>query len=67
MVHSGCTNHMARDLSLFTNMESNDRTSIKLGNGEVVKFAGRGTISIFTPNGVKLIDNVLLVPELDQN
>ncbi|KAL5737052.1 hypothetical protein ACOSQ2_031840 [Xanthoceras sorbifolium] len=66
-IDSGCTNHMARNLSLFTNMDSNDRTSIKLGNGEVVKSAGQGTISIFTPNGVKLIDNVLLVFELDQN
>ncbi|KAL5787692.1 hypothetical protein ACOSP7_004641 [Xanthoceras sorbifolium] len=66
-IDSGCTNHMAWDLSLFTNMESNDRTSIKLGIREVVKFAGRGTISISTPNSVKLIDNVLLVPELDQN
>ncbi|KAL5856336.1 hypothetical protein ACOSQ3_003794 [Xanthoceras sorbifolium] len=55
-IDSGCTNHIARDLSLFTYMDSNDRTSIKLG-----------TISISTPNGVKLIDNVLLVPELDQN
>ncbi|KAL5806642.1 hypothetical protein ACOSQ4_029375 [Xanthoceras sorbifolium] len=55
-IDSGCTNHMTRDLSHFTNMDSNDRTSIKLG-----------TIFISTPNGVKLIDNVLLVPELDQN
>ncbi|KAL5754299.1 hypothetical protein ACOSP7_022519 [Xanthoceras sorbifolium] len=66
-IDSGCTNHMARDLSLFTNMDSNDRTIIKLGNGEVVKSAGQGTISISTPNGVKLINNVLLVPELEQN
>ncbi|KAL5738125.1 hypothetical protein ACOSP7_030886 [Xanthoceras sorbifolium] len=66
-IDSGCTNHIARDLSIFTNMDSNDRTSIKLGNEEVVKFTSRGTIFIFTPNGVKLINNVLLVSELDQN
>ncbi|KAL5833755.1 hypothetical protein ACOSQ3_017429 [Xanthoceras sorbifolium] len=58
-IDSGCINYMARDLRLFTNMDNNDITSIKLGNGKIVKSTGRGTISISTQNGVKLIDNCL--------
>ncbi|TXG46314.1 hypothetical protein EZV62_028194 [Acer yangbiense] len=32
-VDSGCTSHMARDLSLFTSLNRTDRTKVKLGNG----------------------------------
>ncbi|TXG68352.1 hypothetical protein EZV62_003287 [Acer yangbiense] len=58
---------MVWDSSLFTSLDRNDRTKIKLGNGEMVQATGKGTISVHTSKGPKLISDVLLIPELDQN
>ncbi|KAK0570911.1 hypothetical protein LWI29_008332 [Acer saccharum] len=66
-VDSGCTSHMARDSSLFTSLDKTDRTKVKLGNGEMGKVTGRGTFSIHTSKDPKLIHDVLLIPDLDQN
>ncbi|TXG57334.1 hypothetical protein EZV62_018647 [Acer yangbiense] len=66
-VDSGCTSHMVKDSSLFTSLDNTDRTNVKLGNGEMVQATGKGTVSVHTSNGLKLIHDVLLVPELDQN
>ncbi|TXG64879.1 hypothetical protein EZV62_011873 [Acer yangbiense] len=66
-VDSGCTSHMVWDSSLFTSLDRNDRTKIKLGNGEMVQATGKGTIFVHTSKGPKLISDVLLIPELDQN
>ncbi|KAL5751614.1 hypothetical protein ACOSQ2_022121 [Xanthoceras sorbifolium] len=64
-VDSGCTSHMARDSSLFTSLNKTNRTRVKLGNGEIVQAAGRGTVSIHTSKGPKLIHDVLLIPDLE--
>lgn len=40
---------------------------MKLGNGEVVKAKGGGTVSIETKKGIKSISNVLYTLELGQN
>ncbi|TXG68564.1 hypothetical protein EZV62_003499 [Acer yangbiense] len=66
-VDSGYTSHMARDLSLFTSLNRTDRTKVKLGNGQIVQAAGKGIVSIHTNKGPKLIHDVLLIPDLDQN
>ncbi|TXG71060.1 hypothetical protein EZV62_005995 [Acer yangbiense] len=66
-VDSGCTSHMVKDSSLFTSLDSNDRTNVKLGNGEMVQATGKGTVSMQTSKGPKLIHDVLLIPDLDQN
>lgn len=66
-VDSGCTNHMARDTGIFTSLDRAVRTKVKLGNGEIVQARGRGTISVYTSKGPKLIHDVLLIPDLDQN
>ncbi|TXG55930.1 hypothetical protein EZV62_017243 [Acer yangbiense] len=66
-VDSGCTSHMVKDSSLFTSLDNNDRTNVKLENGEMVQATGKGTISVQTSKGPKLIHDVLLIPDLDQN
>ena len=58
---------MARDFNLFSSLDRADRTKVKLGNGQVVHAAGKGTVSIQTSEGAKLISDVLLIPDLDQN
>ncbi|TXG47198.1 hypothetical protein EZV62_026492 [Acer yangbiense] len=66
-VDSGCTSHMAKDESLFSSLNRTDRTRVKLGNGNVVQAAGRGNVLIHTNSGTKVIHDVLLIPDLDQN
>ena len=44
-VDSGCTNHMARDSSLFTCLEKALKTKVKLGNGETAQVEGRDIVS----------------------
>ena len=66
-VDSGCTNHMAKDESLFISLHKPENTKVKLGNGKIVQATGRGTVLIQTVKGPKLIHDVLLIPVLDQN
>nr|KYP32396.1 Copia protein [Cajanus cajan] len=66
-VDSGCTNHMARDSSLFTSLDRAVQTKVKLENGDIVRAEGRGIVSIDTSKGPKFIHDVLFIPNLDQN
>ncbi|TXG65924.1 hypothetical protein EZV62_007199 [Acer yangbiense] len=66
-VDSGCTSHMARDVGMFTTLDRNATTTVKLGNGDMVKAAGKGKVLIQTKSGPKIIDNVLYIPDLAQN
>ena len=59
--------HMAKDASLFNFLNENVKSSIKLGNGEVVQAKGKGAISVNTKRDIKVISNVLYIPELYQN
>ena len=66
-VDSGCTSHMAKDESLFSSLDRNDRTRVKLGNGNVLQASGKGNVLIHTNSGTKVIHDVLFIPDLDQN
>ncbi|GKV36122.1 hypothetical protein SLEP1_g44290 [Rubroshorea leprosula] len=47
-VDSGCTNHMVRDVKLFTKLDRSIQTRVRLGNGYVVQAEGKGNVSIQT-------------------
>ncbi|TXG70326.1 hypothetical protein EZV62_005261 [Acer yangbiense] len=66
-VDSGCISHMARDAGMFTTLDRNATTTVKLGNGDMVKAARKGKVLIQTISGPKIIDNVLYIPDLAQN
>ncbi|TXG51431.1 hypothetical protein EZV62_023955 [Acer yangbiense] len=66
-VDSGCTSHMARDEGMFTTLDRNATTTVKLGNGDFVKAVGKGKVLIQTKSGPKIINNVLYIPDLVQN
>ncbi|GKU93722.1 hypothetical protein SLEP1_g7290 [Rubroshorea leprosula] len=66
-VDSGCTNHMVRDVKLFTKLDRSIRTRVRLGNGYVVQAEGKGNVSIQTKEGIKTITDVLYIPSLSQN
>ncbi|PHU30452.1 Heat shock protein 82 [Capsicum chinense] len=50
----------------FTKLES-AKGSIKLADKTTLEIVGKGTVAIEAPKGTKFIQDVLLVPDLDQN
>ncbi|KAK3006696.1 hypothetical protein RJ639_017590 [Escallonia herrerae] len=64
---SGCSNHMAREKSLFLDKDSTVNTKVKLGNGTIVQAQGKGLIGVQTKQGTRFIRDVLLVPDLEHN
>ncbi|KAJ4710130.1 Retrovirus-related Pol polyprotein from transposon TNT 1-94 [Melia azedarach] len=67
LLDSGCTNHMTSNSEYFSTLDTTIRVPVRLRNEDVIESAGKGTISIPTSKGIKFINDVLLVPNLDQN
>lgn len=63
---SGCTQHMTSKHEYFTKLES-AKGLVKLADKSKLAVVGKGTVAIEAPKGTKFIQDVLLVPELDQN
>ena len=64
LIDSGCTNHMTHDKELFKEWRTTDIKRVRIGNGAV---KGKGTVAITSYKGIKIITDVLFVPEIDQN
>ncbi|XP_038902496.1 uncharacterized protein LOC120089156 [Benincasa hispida] len=64
---SGCTNDMTSDKELFKDLDKSFKSRVKIGNDEYLEVKGKGTVSIESCAGTKLITEVLFVPEIDQN
>src|SRR3990170_102733 len=59
LIDSGCTNHMTHDGKLFTELDRNITSKVKIGNGTHLKVESKGTVAIETNSGFKLISDVL--------
>jgi len=66
-IDSSCTNHMTFDKSLFKTMQPTRITKVRIRNDDYIEAKGKGTISISTNSGTKIISDVLYVPNMDQN
>ncbi|KAM0969390.1 hypothetical protein COP2_018032 [Malus domestica] len=66
-IDSGCSNHMTAHESLLTNIDTTFTGKVKMGNGDIVKATGRGTLIIETKKGRRHIEEVMLVPGLEEN
>lgn len=66
LIDSGCSNHMTFDLELFKEFKEKN-SKVKIGNGAYLEGKGKGTVAIQSHTGLKLISDVLYVPEIDQN
>ncbi|XP_020412646.1 uncharacterized protein LOC109947213 [Prunus persica] len=66
-IDSGCSNHMTGDEGLLVNIQRNLTSKVKMGTGEVVPVAGKGTLVIKIKLGKKHIQGVMLVPGLEEN
>ena len=67
LIDSGCTNHMTYDQGLFRELEKTIVSKVRIGNGEYISTKGKETVAIESLSGLKLIPNVLFVPNIDQN
>ncbi|KAL8117736.1 hypothetical protein AgCh_015569 [Apium graveolens] len=67
LLDSGCSNHMTGDITIFTKIDKSITAEVKMGNGILVQARGKGTICIQTKDGIRYINDVLLIPDLDQN
>ncbi|KAL4362450.1 hypothetical protein GQ457_04G012430 [Hibiscus cannabinus] len=67
LIDSGCTSHMTNDSSIFNKLDSSIKVLVRMGNGAMVKSTGKGTIVVQTKKGTKYINDVLLVPDLNES
>jgi hypothetical protein len=58
---------MTYDRELFRELDEKVLSKVKIGNGAYIEVKGKGTVAIEGPTGLKLISDVLLVPEINQN
>ncbi|XP_062089469.1 uncharacterized protein LOC133796003 [Humulus lupulus] len=63
---SGCSNYMTKNESIFCSLDKS-KTKVKIGNGDFMEAVGKGTIVIDTKKGKRYINDVLLVPNINQN
>ena len=58
---------MTYDQELFKDLDATYNTNVRIGNGEKIAMKGKRTIVIEGCTGLKLIPDVLYVPEINQN
>ncbi|CAL8990723.1 unnamed protein product [Prunus brigantina] len=66
-VDNGCSNHMTGDERLLVDIRRDVTSKVKMGTGETVQVAGKGTLVVETKTGRKHIQEVMLVPGLEEN
>nr|KYP76789.1 Retrovirus-related Pol polyprotein from transposon TNT 1-94 [Cajanus cajan] len=64
---SGCSNHMAKDASIFKDIDESVKVKVRMGNDTIVESKGKGTVMVEMKKGTRLITDVLLVPNLKEN
>jgi len=58
---------MTYDKTLFKYLKSTNISKVRIDNGVYIPAKGKGTIIISTSSGIKIISDVLYVPDIDQN
>jgi hypothetical protein len=58
---------MTNDENLFKQIDKSSVSKVRIGNGDYNPVKGKGIVAIEGNSGIKLISDVLFVPEIDQN
>ncbi|KAI5317605.1 hypothetical protein L3X38_037312 [Prunus dulcis] len=66
-VDSACSNRMTSQESALINIDRTVTCKVKMGTGDLVQATGKGTLVVETQYGKRYINEVLLVPGLDEN
>jgi predicted aspartyl protease len=67
LIDSGCTSHMTYDKELFKRLDRTAISKVRIGNGAYLTVKGKRTVAIKDNTSLKLISDVLYVPEINQN
>ncbi|CAN6706559.1 unnamed protein product [Malus baccata var. baccata] len=66
-VDSACSNHITSQESALINLDRSVTCKVKMGTSDLVQATGKGTLVVETQRGKRYINEVLLVPGLDEN
>ena len=58
---------MSNDQKLFKELDTTFISKVRIGNGAQIAVKGKGTIAIKSCTCIKLVTDVLYVPEIDRN
>ena len=58
---------MTYDQGLFRELDKTTVSKVRIGNGEYISVRGKGNVAIESLSCLKLIPDVLFVPNIDQN
>ena len=58
---------MTHNEKMFKYLDRTFVSKVKIGNGDFVAVHGKGEVAVDTPSGIKLISDVLYVPEISEN
>ena len=58
---------MTYDQELFKELDKTTISKVRIGNGEYISVRGKRIVVIESLSSLKLIPNVLFVPDIDQN
>lgn len=64
---NGCSNHMAKDETIFKSIDKSVKVKVRLENGNVFESKGKGIVTMDTYKDTRLIPDFLLVPTLKEN
>ncbi|KAJ8643914.1 hypothetical protein MRB53_005662 [Persea americana] len=67
LIDSGYTSHMTYNQELFKELDKTAISKVKIRNGASLAVKGKGIVAIEGHTGLKLISNVLYVPDINQN
>ena len=65
LIDSCCSNHMTHNMSMFREWCEITSSKVQVGDGKHIAIKGICTIVIPTYHGIKLIIDVLYVPNID--
>lgn len=66
-IDSACSNHMTSQEENLIDVDRSITCKVKMGSGDLVQSTGKGTLVVETKKGRRYINEVLLVPGLDEN
>ncbi|GJX62092.1 retrovirus-related pol polyprotein from transposon TNT 1-94 [Tanacetum coccineum] len=67
-IDSGCSSHMCRSGSLFMDLDTSEKSTVRLGDDIQVQIEGKGSVAInTTTDKKKVLHDVLFVPKLAHN
>lgn len=68
ILDSSCTYHVCPNRSLFTDLVEVQQGTVMLGNNQICKIVGMGTIKLQLADGsIKRLTDVRLIPQLKRN